>query len=529
MAGVRALIFWLPLAALAAILSPASASAHAVLVASSPEDGDLVPETPKDFRLDFNENVAVMSLRLSGGGQVTRLDAFKANGASVTIEAPPGLPNGTYALSYRVVSEDDHPIAGAMAFAIGEPNGNPTVAPEETDPALAAAIWASRFALYLGLLFGVGGAFARAWLIRETAGRRIAVAGSAVGLIAAAVALASQAADLAGAPLRGVIDPVVWRLAIGTGYAWTVYAAAGALVVALLSLFARGRLAKGLSALALGGLGAALAASGHASVASPQTVMRMSVFVHSAAAAVWIGALFPLFAALGRDRHGAVGGLGRFSAVAPYAVAVLLLAGGVLAVRQVQTVAALWTTDYGRVLSAKLALVGALFVLAAANRWRWTRAAVSGDAGARRSLRRSIAAEAVVGAVILGVVALWRFTPPPRSLESASAAPALAHLQSRAAQADVMVAPGRVGSTDVTVTVMAGDFGPLDAKQVTLVLSKPGAGVAEIRREARKPGDGTWRVDGVQLAAAGRWTLMLEILVTDYDMERLESGLNIRP
>lgn len=513
-----------------AVLSPPAAFAHATLVGSTPGDGSVVEAAPRAFRLAFNEPVAVTGLKLSGGGHTVTLDRFRTDGATIAIETPIGLTSGSYALSYRVVSEDGHPIAGAVSFAVGAPGGGPAPELDPSDPTLEAAIWAARLTFYVGLLLGAGGAFALAWITDGGAvERRTVVACAALGLAAAPVVLALQGADLVGAPLNGAFVPVVWRQALETTYAWTVAAAAATLAVALTSLLFRGWTAKALSSAALGGVGVALAASGHASAASPQSLMRTAVFVHGVAAAFWIGALVPLFVAMGRDTPSSVRSLRRFSAAAPYAVGTLILAGAVLAVRQVETVSALWSTDYGLVLSAKLGLVATLFALAAANRWRWTRAALEGAVDARRSLRRSVATELAVGAIVLGVVALWRFTPPPRSLAILSAEPAAAHLQTQAAQADVTIAPGRVGTADITLTVMTGDFGPLDAKQLTVALSNPNAGVEAIRREARKPGDGTWRVDGVQLSAAGQWTVRLDILVTDFDIERLEGRIDVRP
>jgi copper transport protein len=516
--------------ALAAFLAPLVAFAHATLVSSSPDDASVVVEAPKEFRLTFNEPVAVTGLKLSGGGRTVTLDRIEADGASIEVGAPPGLAAGSYALSYRVVSEDGHPIAGAVSFAIGVAGGGPIPELDPVDRTLEAAIWTARLALYVGLLFGAGGAFALAWLADGgQEGRRTVVACTVLGLLAAPAALALQGADLVGAPLGGALNLMAWRQALGTSYAWTVAAALASLTAALASLGRRGRLAKPLSAAALGGVGPALAASGHASAAAPEALMRGAVFVHATAAAFWIGALAPLLLGLRRDSPTDRRSLQRFSDAAPYAIGLLALAGVVLAVRQTESVAALWETDYGLVLSAKLALVAALFVLAAGNRWRWTGAALAGDADGYRKLRRSIGAELVLGAAVLGVVALWRFTPPPRSLALFKAEPAVAHLQTAAAQADVTISPGHVGRAVITVMVMTGDYGPLDAKQLAVILSNPAAGVEAIRREARKPGDGTWRVEGVMLPAAGSWTIRVEILVTDFDLERLEGRVDIRP
>ncbi|TIL17517.1 MAG: copper resistance protein CopC, partial [Mesorhizobium sp.] len=69
-----------------------------------------------------------------------------------------------------------------------------------------------------------------------------------------------------------------------------------------------------------------------------------------------------------------------------------------------------------------------------------------------------------------------------------------------------------VGPVAASIVIMTGDFGPLDAEQATLVLSKPDAGIEPIKRAAKKPGDGTWRVDGLVVPVPGRWTARLDIL-----------------
>jgi copper transport protein len=76
---------------------------------------------------------------------------------------------------------------------------------------------------------------------------------------------------------------------------------------------------------------------------------------------------------------------------------------------------------------------------------------------------------------------------------------------------------------------MTGDFGPLDAKEVTLVLSKPDTGIEPLKQPARKAGDGTWRVDNLVIPVGGRWTARLDILVSDFDMVRIAAPIDIRP
>jgi copper transport protein len=281
--------------------------------------------------------------------------------------------------------------------------------------------------------------------------------------------------------------------------------------------------------LALAATGAALAASGPASAAAPQALTRPAVFLHAVCITIWAGSLLPLALQLRAGGPGTAVALRRFSAVIPFVVTPLVAAGLTLAVVPLDHVSALWTTAYGEVFLAKLALVLGLFGLAALNRWRLTGRAEAGDRPATRHLARSIAVETLLVLAIFAVAATWRFTPPPRALAEAAARPASIHIHTAPVMADLTISPGRAGPVTASIVVMTGDFGALDAQEVTLVLSNPAAGIEPIRRKAVKAGDGTWQVDDLILPVPGRWTARIEVLISDFDLARLEDVIEIKP
>jgi copper transport protein len=252
------------------------------------------------------------------------------------------------------------------------------------------------------------------------------------------------------------------------------------------------------------------------------------VFLHGISIAFWAGALAPLGLAVRRQPAGAVLFLHRFSKAILPVVAVLAIAGIVLAVIQVQTPTALVHTAYGRLLLVKLVLLFFLFTLATINRWTLTAPAETGATEVQRRLARSIGVEVLIVLAILAVAAGWRFTPPPRALAIAAAQPASVHIHTLEAMADLSITPGHAGPVAASMVIMTGDFGPLDAKQVTLVLSKPGSGIEPIKRQATKPGDGTWRIDDLVIPVPGRWTARLDILVSDFDLVKIDAPIDIR-
>jgi hypothetical protein len=90
---------------------------------------------------------------------------------------------------------------------------------------------------------------------------------------------------------------------------------------------------------------------------------------------------------------------------------------------------------------------------------------------------RSIQFELAIAVVILGLVASWRFTPPPRSLFAAAAQPIHIHIHAEKAMAELQIEPPAPDGRRITIGVLDGEFRPLAAKEVELFLSKPDAGI----------------------------------------------------
>jgi copper transport protein len=526
---VRALVAALLLSAFLA----GQAFAHAALVASDPADGAVLAKAPTELSLTFDEPVSPLILKLvEPDGRAAPLGKPKLDGNRLLADTPPGLGTGSYVLSWRVISEDGHPVGGAVVFSIGMPSAGAAVeATEAIDWPLRAAIWLCRVLIYLGLFIGVGGAFFLAWAAPDIRASRSFIAGACMaGLVAMGLSLGFLGVDALDLGFESLTEAKTWETALSTSYALTALFGSLSMLLALLALHSpKPGEARLLSTLGLIGVGLALASSGHAATADPQWLMRPAVFVHTLAVAFWVGALAPLAALFAKDNAAAQPALARFSALIPYVLAALLAAGVVLAFIQVGHVEALFSTLYGRVLLAKLALVALLLALAAFNRWRLTKPALAGDARAKRGFARSVVAEIVLVTAVLGCVALWRFTPPPRALAAELPAPPVSvHLHSDRAMASLTLSPGRAGPVAVSAFIVGGDLEPLDAKGVTLSFSLPSAGIEPIRREARKIDQGQWRVDGLRLPVAGNWDVSVDILISDFESVTLKSKITLR-
>jgi len=520
MIGAAARIVLLLLAALtAAAAGTTAARAHASLLSSQPADGAMAARAPEAVTLTFNEPVSAQALRLIGpDGTATVLPVPDA-GATLTVPLP-ALAQGTHLLSWRVISADGHPVGGSLVFSVGRITAPPAAA-TDTPAALKAGIIILRIATYLGLFIGVGGAAFGAWIAPlEMAAQRAITAALLIGLLATIPALGLQGLDSLGAPPSAIMQAETWQAGLRTTYVLSLALAALAM---LLALAIKRRRVVALAALVCAG--AALAASGHASNAPPQGLMRPTVFAHVIAVALWVGSLVPLHVALRHTAHRTA--LARFSAMIVAPVLILVLSGLGLAWRQIDRIATLPQTAYGQILIAKLILVAILLLLATVNRMALTRRVLAGHAGAVIWLRRTLAAEIVLAIAVLGVVALWRFTPPPRVL--ALAEPAFVHLHDVKAMADLTLMPGRAGPVTATLRLMQEDFTPFAAKEVTLTLADPAAGIEPITRPAHSIGTGTWQIDGFHLPVGGRWEVRIEVLVSDFEKIVLDGPVLVQP
>jgi copper transport protein len=162
------------------------------------------------------------------------------------------------------------------------------------------------------------------------------------------------------------------------------------------------------------------------------------------------------------------------------------------------------------------------------NRWRTPRA-VAGDPRSARLIGRSIRIELAIVILILGLVAAWRFTPPPRALLVAAGEPVHVHIHAERAMADLQISRSRGEGGRITLNLLDGQFRPLAAKEITLVLSKPDAGIEPLRLTARPVEATTWQIDDVRLPMTGRWRVRVEILISDFEKIAIEDQIDLAP
>ena len=228
---------------LSALCLATGASAHATLVSTDPGDGSILALAPKSVQLRFNEAVTPAVVRVIDAAGATRDDVtVRVAGDTIIVTLPDNLPRGTQVVSYRVTSEDGHPVAGAMVFSIGAATGAATS--ESRAGSVNGLIWLARIGVYLGLFVGVGGAFFIGWIGQMRAGSRLIVFALVAGLVSAAAALGLQGLDLLDLPPGGLLTAAPWKAAAATSLFQSLLIAGVAMIAGIVALRSRARAAR---------------------------------------------------------------------------------------------------------------------------------------------------------------------------------------------------------------------------------------------------------------------------------------------
>ncbi|HZG90253.1 MAG TPA: copper resistance CopC family protein [Pseudonocardia sp.] len=170
------------LCGLALLLGAGPALAHTRLLSSDPADGATLDTGPSRVTLTFNESVPAefASLTVVGpdGTEYQSGDPTAVDGALSTAVDPLG-PAGRYQVGYRVVSDDGHPITGAIAFILTADGPAAQVPPAPSPPTAGAPATAAPTAPQAADADDDGGAPVWPWLL----GAAVLVGGGVVAAL----------------------------------------------------------------------------------------------------------------------------------------------------------------------------------------------------------------------------------------------------------------------------------------------------------------------------------------------------------
>ncbi len=363
--------------ALVASIAASSASAHAVLVGSSPANGATIHGGPDSVVLRFDEDVAGDLSRVSvvgatsGAVPATRIE--QTGDAELTVSLP-HLKSDLYRVEWYTVATDDlHATGGTIVFGVDRAAPVASSAIVTSTPSPDGFETALRWAQLISLAV-VSGVLAMLFAIIPTARRRgvgdlellsapllrLGVAGC-VATIACDDAL--MALQLDRAPGGASVAQVI--LDTGYGRAWIAREVCLVVLLAVLLGFSWHSLGRRLGAVACG-LGcvvvASLAAVSHsASLHGVVSVPTALIAIHLLAATFWVGGVAALCMALlvlrrAGKRIAALSLARCFGSFAAVTVGLVVLTGLAVLGGHIRTLDGLVHTTYGQAMMVKTGL-----------------------------------------------------------------------------------------------------------------------------------------------------------------------------
>jgi copper transport protein len=527
-------------ALLALIVFAVPASAHATLVESTPSNGSRVDKPPARVLLKFTERVevAVGGVRVFNAAR-KRVDhgtITHPNGVGSEVAlALPKLKEGGYVVTWRVISADSHPVQGAFTFTVG--NAAPAKAAD------VPALLGQGSSRALGIAYGIGRGVAFAALLvllgtiafvcfvwpagsEQPRLRRIAGASLVVLTVASLANVALQGGYAAGLSLAGSLKPSVFADVLTTrfGHVYEFRFALLALAAVVLALLRR-RLGLRWAALVIGvGIAATPGLAGHAAQGSNEPYALIADVVHVSAAAAWIGGLVVLLAVVlptvaFEEATAIVRG---FSRNAAYAVSVIVATGVFQAWRQIGTVQALRSTEYGKFVIIKTVLVAAVLCIAFASRsvvqQRWS------PDGAH-TLRLTVGAEAVIAVGVLVVTSLLVNAVPAKTQVTK---PQSGELTGRAMLIDYTASPAKVGPNEIHLYALTKTGQPENIVEMKLTLALPGRGIAPIDVPLQNAGPGHFQSLNFNVPFSGQWKMQVTARTSEIDEEVLSGNVEFR-
>jgi methionine-rich copper-binding protein CopC len=107
------------LSGLALVALAVTANAHAHLQKSSPADNSVITASPSNLVLNFSEAARLTALSIQKDSEPAQNLKPLPTAAAQQISVPlPQLTPGTYSVSWRVLSDDGHVMAGALHFTL---------------------------------------------------------------------------------------------------------------------------------------------------------------------------------------------------------------------------------------------------------------------------------------------------------------------------------------------------------------------------------------------------------------------------
>ncbi|MGI0004467.1 MAG: CopD family protein, partial [Candidatus Nitrosotenuis sp.] len=525
-------------------LSIPMAFAHPIILDSSPAASSTAQAGTNQVVIHYSEavdiNFSAIKVIDNSGTQIDNKDTKYFDGESSLVVTTPPLKDGIYTVTSKVLSKiDGHLVPDVFLFGIGNVKVPP---PNQKD--VAESIYfpeaGARFPGLVGQVIVLGAAISslvmwrsigRKNLLRENisdlqkfyharfssitgVGLFLVFASNILMLIVQTIRLETSASSVLQTSFG-----LVW---IARMVITVILLAVWFLMENKTSVSSRKQgLVIGLSLILIG----TTTIIGHGAASEQLSAITID-YVHNLIASVWIGGviffafiLMPTFARLEDSKKEKITLLmiPRFSSMIIIALGVIMVTGPTLLWLLEDDLGLLGQSYYGYLIIAKILIASFMVALGGYNQIRIQKTAEkkleAGDISVHKKLKRSLRIEAVLGIILLGVVALLANSSMPTSQAQENTQQNIygfgTSVFSENIGFDLNIDPFRSGANSISVSAFDSQGNPLDdLDEIRVKISNPEKNIAPLEVPLTKSESGSSKYEGIiTFGFSGKWDI----------------------
>lgn len=538
MRQLKNVIFFTAIFSIIILSFPSFPSAHAYIIKSTPFENQILTKSPNKVSIEFDETIQTVfhSLRVfdMNGIQVDKGDSQvdPKIPSIIHCDLKSHLPDGTYRIEWKVVSSDGHPVEGVIPFGVGQVSVDQTTLKSKStgyfphlDLLMIRGVQFISGSIFIGLIFFYVFVISKinSTLLTDRF-KKLILLSFWLLCLSILLNLPLQVTIEANVTGKQVFSITLLRDMVINSVAGKVWGFQ-VLTLLLLSFPLRKIVNRNHTLLLFWQVSFILgccfllakAFTSHAFSAIHPFISISLDFLHLLAASIWTGSLMSMLILLPISRNEesktmykeVIRGFFKWRVLL---VLVLTVTGLYSSLQNVTTLDSLFTTNYGRVLLAKVALFFVMLVFALIN-------FLKGKTTKDKNLGFSLWGELTTGFIILILAVILT------NLPTSSSTPGPFKETKNLTKSDritLNIDPKVIGINHFEVTLKDKTGKPLDnIQQVSLTFKPIGGKMGEDTVVLPQVALGRFYTQGMNINGTGRWTIKVHVLtreLNDYDI-----------
>ncbi|MFD2444370.1 copper resistance CopC/CopD family protein [Bacillus sp. CGMCC 1.16607] len=493
------------------LIIPQSVNAHALLEKATPTPNNQILSSPKEIVLLFNERLEdeLYSIKVfnNRGESISKSKTELSVDQKQLSQNLPSLANGTYTVSYSVLSADGHPVKGSYMISIGEVSDKINTPQQDVSKAEGSILnFIVRIIYFIALLLVTG------WIMWGTVSKVILLQSQKVRrtnrkwVICLLSFFFLANIGFGYVQFSGLLDS--WNLGelisllFGTTIGITWLASMLLSFVGFFILLRHTWVDRAWAFILL----AAKSINGHSMAYDPRLITVSLDLIHLLAAAIWAGGL--LYILIYWKKHDEHSGqfLRIFSKAALFSIVILIVTGSILSFIFLPKLPYVLYTQWGKYLLAKVGLVFLIILLGSILRHYLTKKN-------EYMIGKLMKVDFALMILILCIVGIFTYLSPLPENK-----PFAWHEQDGNIGFTANISP-KIPGTNTFMVEASSDKAEIKMKRIELILkNKDNPEVAPIQipfPDYEQAPSVHYMIDGPYLPFAGNWTVEIRILDSD--------------